>query len=77
MRADLSPTLVAARLAELRAAYVPMTAEEARRALASAPRSETLAQGAARRLAELRALMDLTAHLHGARRFDGRKSSAR
>ena len=68
MTPDISPAKVAARLAQLRACYVPMTADEARCLLAAPPQPSTFAEGAALRLAELRALMELTAHLRGARR---------
>ncbi len=70
MTPDLSPPAVAARLAWLRTSYAPMTAEEARGRLAPPPRSEPFAAGVARRLAELRALSELTRHLHLARRVD-------
>jgi hypothetical protein len=68
MSRELDPAAVARRLAELRARYVPETVEEGRRRLARErpPRVETLAQRAARGLAELRALCDLADHLHRA-----------
>jgi hypothetical protein len=68
MKANPSPELVAARLAELRALFVPMNAEEARQRLAATPRRETFAAGVERRLEELRALSELTTQLHQARR---------
>lgn len=69
MSRELDPTEVARRLAELRARYRPETVEEGRRRLAleRPRRDETLAQTAARGLAELRALCDLAAHLQRAR----------
>jgi hypothetical protein len=70
MSRDLSPAAVAARLAWLRASYVPMTAGEARRRLTPPPRSEPFAAGVARRLAELHALCELTRHLHAGRRVE-------
>lgn len=67
MNLDLSPTLVAKRLARLRELYVPETEEEARLRLLPEPRRDILfADGVARRLAELRALCELTAYLHRA-----------
>ena len=69
MSRELEPAAVARRLAELRALYVPETLDDGRRRLArERPRRvETLEETAARGLAELRALCDLTAHLHRAR----------
>jgi hypothetical protein len=64
MRRELSPELVSARLATLRELYVPETLEEARARAAPVRAPESLEQGAARRLDELRALIDLTRHLH-------------
>lgn len=68
--ADPSPATVAARLQRLREAYVPMGREEAEARLAAPPRRETFEHGVARRLADLRALVALTDHLH--RRVPGR-----
>ncbi len=68
MTRDLSPRAVVERLERLRASYVPMTAEEARHLLTAPARTETFSEGVARRLAELRALLDLTTHLHRAHR---------
>ncbi len=65
MTADLSPAIVAERLAGLRRRVRPMTTDEAR-ALLETRRSETLDAGAARRLRELRALLELTEHLRTA-----------
>ncbi len=65
----MSPEAVAARLEELRRLYVPMTEDEARALMTPPPEDEEpLEVGAARRLEELRALMELTRHLHGAAR---------
>lgn len=64
---DMSPGAVAARLELVRATWVPLDAAEARRRM-SAPSAPTdLARGAERRLSELRALDDLTRHLHRAK----------
>jgi hypothetical protein len=58
---------VSRRFAVLRALYVPETEEQARAHLApEATRDSSFAQGVARRLAELRALSELTAYLHRA-----------
>jgi hypothetical protein len=69
MSRDLSPAAVAARLSWLRSAYVPMREEDARARMEHTirPSSRGFAEGAQRRLAELRALCDLTAHLHAGR----------
>ncbi|MBX3191990.1 MAG: hypothetical protein KF819_33675 [Labilithrix sp.] len=68
MARDLSPALVAMRLGELRASYVAETAEEARGRLDREGdverRKEPLARAAARRLAELHALCELSDYLH-------------
>lgn len=64
MSRELSPERVAARLATLRKLYVPETLEEARARTAPVRATESLEQRAARRLAELRALLELTRHLH-------------
>lgn len=62
---ELVPSLVSRRLAELREIYTPMTREEALRLMAPRPREassfEELVQ---KRLDELRALSELTRHLH-------------
>jgi hypothetical protein len=61
----MRPELVAQRLAELAALYVPETVDEGRARLredALAP--DAFASGVARRLDELRALDDLTRYLH-------------
>jgi hypothetical protein len=63
MSRELAPARVSERLAALRALYVPETLEEARARTTQAPVPEPLEQGAARRLAELRALLTLTQHL--------------
>jgi hypothetical protein len=66
---DLSPAAVGRRLDVLRATYVPESIERARERLVQdearcrAPKP-SLAEGAAKRLAELRALIELTQHLH-------------
>lgn len=68
MAVELSPSAVSRRLAELRARFVAETIEEGRARLAPPPAPpEPLAQAASRRLAELRALSELTAHLRGAK----------
>jgi hypothetical protein len=66
MSRDLDPSKVAHRLAGLRAGYVAEDVDEGRRRLALERPSgdESFAQGAARRLAELRALCELADHLH-------------
>jgi hypothetical protein len=67
MRNDLSPAAVRRRLAQLRALYRPETLEEGRRRLAAdRPPEVPFARAVARRLAELRALSDLTTYLHRA-----------
>ena len=67
MTAELSPSAVAARLDRLRAIYRPMTEAEAR-ALLEPSRSTSLAAAqVASRLAELRALLELTRYLHRGR----------
>ena len=63
MLPDLSPERVAARLSLLRASWSPMTEAEAR-ALLEGPPALPFAEAVAQRLAELRALSDLTRHLH-------------
>jgi hypothetical protein len=65
MSRELSPTLVSKRLARLRELYVPETEDHARlRLAAEARRDVPFAEGVAMRLAELRALCELTAYLH-------------
>ncbi|MBS2015654.1 MAG: hypothetical protein JST00_22390 [Deltaproteobacteria bacterium] len=67
MKSDLSPPSVAARLAELRTMARVENAEETRRRLAHEARQEVpFAIAVARRLAELRALLELTEYLHRA-----------
>jgi hypothetical protein len=66
--AELDPRVVAARLEELRAAYVAETIEEARARFArEAVRVEPFETAVERRLAELRALDELARHLHRTR----------
>ncbi len=67
MSRELDPIAVRARLAELRASWVPMSAAEARQLMESPPPRRPFAQAAAARLTELRALDELTRHLHSAR----------
>jgi hypothetical protein len=65
MSHDLSPTEVSKRLARLRDLYVPETEEQARQRLApEARRDVPFAEAVTKRLAELRALCELTAYLH-------------
>ena len=66
MSRDLSAAAVARRLERLRAIYLPETEAEARRRLAGGPRPESIpfAVAVERRLAELRALCELTTYLH-------------
>lgn len=61
---ELDPAAVARRLEQLRARYEPEDEAAARRRMTPPRRVESLAEGAARRLAELRELMELTAALH-------------
>jgi hypothetical protein len=70
MRRDLRANEVAARLAKLRAAYVPERDEQARRRLECErpTRFEPFERAVARRLAELRDLCELAEYLHRARR---------
>ncbi len=63
----MSPAAVAARLERLRALHVPETADEGRRRLVPPRRDLLLAEAVAHRLSELRALCELTTHLHAAR----------
>lgn len=67
MKTDLGSKSVAARLERLRASYVPETLEEGRARLAHQAPEESFERGVARRLAELRALCELTSHLRRAR----------
>ena len=64
---ELDPLVVARRLEQLRELYVPETVEEGRRRLeADQPASrESFDQAVARRLAELRALCELTRVIGG------------
>jgi hypothetical protein len=65
--AELRPEDVAARLAKLRALYVPESIEEARERLERErpERQETFDQAVARRLRELRAVCDLVNYVRG------------
>lgn len=65
--AELRPEDVSARLAKLRALYVPESIEEARERLERErpERQETFDQAVARRLRELRAVCDLVHHVRG------------
>jgi hypothetical protein len=64
----MRPDLVAKRLEDLRALYVPETVAEGRARLrADALSPEALASGVAKRLDELRALDELTRYLHAKR----------
>lgn len=69
MSVDMSPEAVLARLNELAALYIPETLDEARARLEAErpPARESLAEGARRRLEELRALDELTRVLHRGR----------
>jgi predicted component of type VI protein secretion system len=61
MATDMSPEAVARRLQRVAELYVPESPEEARRRFAErTPRAETFDQAVARRLDELRALLELT-----------------
>lgn len=68
MARELTATEVSRRLAWLRAEYVPLSAAEARERVVPPARSESFARAVSRRLEELRALSDLSTHLHRARR---------
>lgn len=65
--ADLRPEDVAARLATLRALYVPESVDEARARLEreQPERRETFDEAVARRLRELRAICELVRHVDG------------
>ncbi len=67
MASDMSPEAVAKRLERLRELYVPMTAEEVRERMEPPASTEPFEKGVARRLDELRALLDLTKELHSKR----------
>lgn len=70
MSEKLSPEVVSRRLAELAAIYVPEDIESARQRFARErpPRVETFDQAVARRLGELRELLELTNALQSAPR---------
>ncbi len=71
MRGDLSASVVAARLEALRILYTPLSEHEAR-ALLEPPSVVDRVPGArevSQRLAELRALCELTRYLHRGRRL--------
>ena len=69
MKGMLAPRLVAARLAELRACYVPERVEQARERLAreAMQQAPPFERAVARSLKELRALCELARHLHRAK----------
>ena len=64
MPPDLSPGKVAGRLSVLGASWTPSTEAEARSLLESARSQKPFAEAVAERLAELRALSELTHYLH-------------
>jgi hypothetical protein len=67
MAHDLSPQAVAARLRELRLIWTPESAQSVRSRFASGvERPTTFEEAVSLRLAELRALLELTAYLHRA-----------
>ena len=66
MARELDPVAVRARLEWLRASWVPLSATEARLQMEPPQSGKPFAQAVAERLAELRALDELTRHLHGA-----------
>ena len=68
MTTELDPVAVERRLQDLRERYVPETVDEGRRRLAAdrPARAESFDAAVARRLAELRALCELTKVLEGA-----------
>ena len=68
MKRELTPELVASRLAALAAAHIPESVDEGRARLrADSLSPESFASAVAQRLEELRALDDLTRYLHGIR----------
>ena len=71
MPPDLSPGSVAARLARLRESCTLLTRAEARALLEPVGCPRPFAEAVSARLAELRALVELTQYLHRAR--NGRK----
>lgn len=75
MTTKLDPIAVAARLAILRALYVPETVADARRRLAKErPADDTpFAEKVARRLDELRALDDFARYLQQAKHVGARR----
>ncbi len=68
MPREFDPVAVRARLEFLRASWVPLSAAEARLQMEPPRARKTFAQAVAERLAELRALDELTRRLHLARR---------
>ncbi|MCR9162359.1 MAG: hypothetical protein ACE37F_31530 [Nannocystaceae bacterium] len=66
-RRELDPAVVSKRLSWLREHWTPEAIESARARMQPQPKAETFADGVARRLAELRALDELTRRLHQAR----------
>jgi hypothetical protein len=65
MRTRLAPVRVAERLSRLRALYVPESIEQARVRLEGERGARVpFPEAVARRLAELRALLELTSYLH-------------
>jgi predicted component of type VI protein secretion system len=67
MKRDLSPERVALRLARLRSIFIPETLEDARRRPREKASPSLSPPAVAQRLAELRALLELTAHFHARR----------
>ena len=67
MGRDLSPQAVAERLEWLRQAWVPEDEASVRARMTQPPRAVSFDEAVAGRLRELRALLELTAHLHRAR----------
>jgi hypothetical protein len=69
MARELTAEAVAARLDRLRSMVAPLRVDEARRLMEDPPahKRESFEIQVARRLAELRALLDLTNYLHGGR----------
>ena len=66
MPPKLDPAAVRARLEVLRRSWTPMTAEEARQLMEPPQPRQTFTRAVAARLWELRALDELTRHLHSA-----------